>query len=136
MANEYKLEGNNILSDKGKVVATLTDDGSFSMAPGMAGPHSRGVKEFMEKMKGTEEKEEVQTGTEEKKEVRTDTDGDGEVQKSTEEYGEACIEDIPEEMLPEFSLQLGVYTPGFMEFVKKHKLTECGIAALVKRLSR
>ena len=133
--SEYSLEGKNILSEKGKVVATLDDDGSIVMAPGMAGPHSRGVKEFMER-RSMEEYGEVQGSTEEYGEVQTETDGDGEVQKSSEEYGEVCIEDIPEEMLPEFSLQLGVYTPGFREFVKKHGLTESGIAALVKRLSK
>ena len=125
MANEYKLEGNNILSDKGKVVASLTDDGSFSMAPGMAGPHSRGVREFLER-RSTEEYGEVRRSTEEKEEVQADT----------EEYGENCVDDIPEDMLPELSPEFGIYTESFQVFIKKHKLTESQIASLVKRLSK
>ena len=136
MANEYSMEGVNILSDKGKIVATLNDDGSFTMAPGMAGPHSRGVKEFVEKMKGTEEKEEVRTDTEEYGEVRTDTEEYGKVRTGTEEKEENCVDDIPEDMLPELSPKFGIYTESFQVFVKKHKLTESQIARIVKRLNK
>lgn len=44
--------------------------------------------------------------------------------------------DIPESSLPEFSPALGVSTPGFKEFVKKHGLNKEQIAELVKRVER
>ena len=44
--------------------------------------------------------------------------------------------DIPESSLPEFSPALGVSTPGFKDFVKKHGLIQEQIAELVKRLER
>lgn len=45
--SKYVLNGKEVYSDKGKLVATLDADGNPVMAPGMAGPHSRGVREFL-----------------------------------------------------------------------------------------
>ena len=47
--------------------------------------------------------------------------------------GNAAIEDIPESMLPPFSAEYGTATPGFAEFVARHRFTQDQIAALVKR---
>ena len=46
------------------------------------------------------------------------------------------ISTIPEDRLPPFSKALGVNTPGFPEYIARHKLTMPQVAALVKRLSR
>lgn len=46
------------------------------------------------------------------------------------------ISTIPEDRLPPFSRSLGVNTPGFSEYIVRHKLTMPQVAALVKRLSR
>lgn len=43
----YELKGREIYSEKGRLVATLDDDGNPVMAPGMAGPHTKGVREFL-----------------------------------------------------------------------------------------
>ena len=43
----YTIRGRDIFSARGKLVATLDDDGNPVMAPGMAGPHTRGVREFL-----------------------------------------------------------------------------------------
>ncbi len=43
----YELRGREIYSEKGRLVATLDDDGNPVMAPGMAGPHTKGVREFL-----------------------------------------------------------------------------------------
>lgn len=42
--------------------------------------------------------------------------------------------DIPEDQLPEFSPALGVSTPEFKAFVKKHKFSKAQIIELVRRL--
>lgn len=44
--------------------------------------------------------------------------------------------DIPEENLPEFLPDMGIETPDFKAFVKKHHLTKAQIVELVKRLER
>ena len=45
--DEYTIRGREIYSGRGKLVATLDDDGNPVMAPGMAGPHSAKVKAFL-----------------------------------------------------------------------------------------
>lgn len=47
-----------------------------------------------------------------------------------------AVWDIPESSLPEFSPALGVATPGFKAFVKKHKFSAEQVAELVKRLEK
>lgn len=44
---QYTINGREIYSAKGKLVATLDDDGNPVMAPGMAGPHSAKVRAFL-----------------------------------------------------------------------------------------
>ena len=56
-----------------------------------------------------------------------------EKQKSAKEL---MIWDIPEDELPAFSAALGVSTPEFKAFVKKHKLNKEQIAELVRRVER
>ena len=140
MTNDYTMEGRQIFSVKGKLVATLNDDGVPVMAPGMAGPHSAGVKKFLEgkinsALDFIEDPAEVvkdnlttENPAPEQMELKSD-----EVEESKEAWE---ISTIPEELLPPFSKQFGVNTPGFMDYVKQHKLSEAQIAALVKRLSK
>lgn len=45
--NEYTISGREVYSAKGKLVATLDDDGNPVMVPGMAGPHRRNVEAFL-----------------------------------------------------------------------------------------
>lgn len=45
-----------------------------------------------------------------------------------------AVWDIPEDQLPEFSPALGVSTPEFKAFVKKHKFAKEQVIELVKRL--
>lgn len=140
MTNDYTMEGRQIFSVKGKLVATLNDDGVPVMAPGMAGPHSAGVKKFLEeKVKSALDFIEdpaavvkdnliTENPAPKQKELKSD-----EVEESKESWE---ISTIPEDLLPPFSKQFGVNTPGFMDYVKQHKLSEAQIAALVKRLSK
>lgn len=132
--SNYTLEGKMIFSDKGRHVATLNDDGFPVMAPGMAGPHTRGVQEFLasraldQKEDPTDEPQKRQTiATAAKTESRTDT------QEDTASW---AMQTIPEHLLPPFSKQLGVNTPGFREYILQHQLTEKQIEELVKRLSK
>lgn len=45
-----------------------------------------------------------------------------------------AVWDIPEDLLPDFSPALGVSTPEFKAFVKKHKFSKDQVIELVKRL--
>ena len=115
------MDGRQIYSEKGKLVATLNDDGEPVMAPGMAGAHSAGVRDF------------INTFAQNEPVANDDETTDcGTADQSDDEY---LISTIPEEKLPPFSKKLGVNTPGFGEYVKSYKLTGPQVAALVKRLS-
>lgn len=46
------------------------------------------------------------------------------------------VSTIPESELPPFDAQLGINTPGFGEFVSKHKLNKEQVGALIKRICR
>lgn len=131
MSNDYAMNGRQIFSSKGKLVATLNDDGVPVMAPGMAGPHSAGVKKFLEE-KGNpavvKENLTTENPAPKQKELKSD-----EVEESKESWE---ISTIPEDLLPPFSKQFGVNTPGFSEFVTKHQLSETQIELLIKRLSK
>ena len=52
--DEYTIRGREIYSAKGKLVATLSDDGIPVMAPGMAGPHSAKVKAWLGAERGAD----------------------------------------------------------------------------------
>ena len=139
MNDGYVLEGRQIFSGKGKLVATLNDDGVPVMAPGMAGPHSAGVRAFLEVLAEHEEIARAQKASAENfaevvKEKLTTEDPAQERKDYSKESWE--ISTIPEDLLPPFSKQFGVNTPGFMDYVKQHKLSEAQVAALVKRLSK
>ena len=161
---KYELRGREIFSEKGKLVATLDDDGNPVMAPGMAGPHTKGVQEFLNREKTISDSgipESPAPIHEEEKEVLTEDrppsalpeEGDGkttlyvgsipaehteekERMSGAETREEWEISTIPEEQLPAFSKELGVNTPGFQEYALKHKLTGAQKAALVRRLAK
>lgn len=138
--SKYFLQGNEIISEKGKKVATLNSDGNVVMAPGMAGPHSAGVKKFLEeKVKSAldfiedpaavvKDNLTTENPAPKQKELKSD-----EVEESKESWE---ISTIPEDFLPPFSKALGCNTPGFAEYISKHKLTGPQVAALVKRLTK
>lgn len=141
--SNYSIDGRNIISDKGRIVATLDSDGNPIMAPGMAGPHSKGVKEFLETFA---ENEPLRSGepetipeSSELPEVKAEAENDlAPAEDPAEDAADRldwAVSTIPEDSLPPFSKELGVNTPGFAEFVKHHKLTPLQAAVLVKRLS-
>ena len=168
--SEYTIRGREIYSDRGKLVATLDDDGNPVMAPGMAGPHSRAVREFLAKeTERTEAGHSIDQGespggagqpprhfeADVRPEIETaeaegnttvyvgripargaDSGAPGAPPSSPGTVEEYSISTIPEEELPPFSREFGVYTPGFREFCTKHKLTAPQRAALVARLSK
>lgn len=45
--SSYMIKDRKVFTTRGKLVATLDDDGNPVMALGMAGPHTRGVREFL-----------------------------------------------------------------------------------------
>ena len=168
---DYRINGREIHSDKGKLVATLDDDGNLIFAPGMAGAHSRAVNAFLanrvsDALDFAEDMAGSLTGGAEpkmpeyeppvvKENLTTESAADGKVnvfvgevpRKPSPPAPEAApaeqpgadewfISTIPDDQLPPFSPEFGVETPGFPEFVKKHKLTTPQVAALIKRLTK
>lgn len=139
--SEYTVKGRDIFSDRGKVVATITDDGGIVMAPGMAGAHKRAVEEFLARgakeppppmppfAEATEDRPEIE-------EADTAPETPKAEEKAEQSREEFLIETIPDDRLPPFSKALGVNTPGFAEFVEKNHLSAAQVAALVKRLER
>lgn len=137
----YELRENRVYTERGRLVATLDGDGNPVMETGMAGPHSRGVREFLGKMPEPEASPEI---------PETDEAGVyiGSIPASRAKRGapfreerelnadEWSVSTIPEGELPEFDAEFGVYTPGFREYVKRHGLTEGQQAALVARVSK
>lgn len=148
MSKDYSIKGREIYSVKGKLVATLDDNGNPVMAPGMAGAHSKGVQEFLilttKYTKGTKDFSPAPQGTQEEKVTMytggnipaAKPEGTPETVVGKETVEEWEISTIPEDRLPPFSKEYGVNTPGFVEYVNKHRLSMPQVAALVKRLSR
>jgi len=158
---KYTINGREIHSDKGRLVATLDDDGNLIFAPGMAGAHSRAVRDFLKSdMSDKSDKSddtppamppfEPPTAENDPAPAAEGTTNVfvGEVPRKpsppapeaapAEQPGadEWFISTIPDDQLPPFSPEFGVETPGFPEFVKKHELTTPQVAALIKRLTK
>ena len=164
--SEYTISGREIRSAKGKLVATLDDDGNPVMAPGMAGPHSAKVRAFLGRTT-PDNTAEIPAAPEEtpvvKENLTTDDPDVPEVEapeaegrtnvfvgqiparraeggvpeetpRQPETLDEYSISTIPDDELPPFSSEYGIFTPGFLDFCEKHKLTAPQRAALVARL--
>ena len=133
---DYRIEGNQIYSEKGKVVATLDGSGNPGMEPGMSGPHKRGVEEFLAVMGSNEPR-----GSYEVKPAPVEEVKELPMPEPEEEVGlvpESSWEldkPIPVEAVP-FSKQLGVNTPGFKDYIVRNKLTQAQIDELVWMLSK
>lgn len=190
MSKGYSINGREVYSSKGRLVATLDADGSPVMAPGMAGPHTKGVLEFLGLVPANPEEPDVtvpdavvrETSATETAENPPQTaslpvdgenpaadgqddlpqdsesssadalegkgkstvyvgsipaskpEGEPETVSKQETVEEWEISTIPEDLLPPFSKEYGTNTPGFREYVNKHKLTVPQVSALVKRL--
>ena len=151
----YELKGREIYSEKGRLVATLDDDGNPVMAPGMAGPHTKGVREFLavgncnspqepEPPQESEPPQEPEQTQEPEPPMSTvfvgsiaaKPSGVPEKVPAVLSRAEWEISTIPAEQLPPFDPALGVCTPGFIDYVKRFNLNAQQIAALVKRLTK
>lgn len=125
------MQGSEIFSDKGRLVATLDSNGNVVMAPGMAGPHSHGVREFVENLRSAVGHIEQTENSVVKENLTTE----GQMVMNELTFEEWSVDTIAEEDLPPFSKELGINTPGFAEYIKQHNFNEPQTEALVKRLS-
>ena len=151
----YELKGREIYSEKGRLVATLDDDGNPVMAPGMAGPHTKGVREFLavgncnspQEPEPPQESEPPQDPEQTQEpeppmstvfvgSIAAKPSGVPEKVPAVLSRAEWEISTIPAEQLPPFDPALGVCTPGFIDYVKRFNLNAQQIAALVKRLTK
>lgn len=164
----YELRGREIYSENGRLVATLDGDGNPVMAPGMSGPHSKGVREFIasgmcnpspEPQPEPQPESQQESAPEQSEEPTPETPELPEnppEQMSTVFVGSVAakpsgvpekvpvvlsrseweISTIPADQLPPFDPALGIYTPGFSEYVKRFNLNAPQIAALIKRVKK
>ena len=152
----YTLNGREVRTDKGKLVATLNEDGVPVMAPGMAGPHSRAVRAFLAEQTAPAPQPAPPPTTEADSRPESPQQAEAEQEKTVfvgevslnraapsapppappETPAERIIADIPADLLPPFSPKLGVNTPGFAEFVAEHHLTQKQVCALIDRITR
>ena len=140
--NIFRREGNNVFSVKtGKLVAVIGDDGTAQIQKCMHSYADR-LKEFLtspelpaqeSKLPAQESKLPEMAENPEFADMLPE-DECAKVQKQQEP--EFIINSIPLDQLPPFDKSLGTKTPGFEEFVKKHKLNKEQRIALVRRLEQ
>lgn len=157
--NELKFEDGKIYSlASGDLVAVVDENGELKIQPGK-NAMTRKIKEFYASL-GEKKKcdcaekcehcscdnEQLEHKSEEEEEVNThilqenDKDTfspDPEQTKNAEvPLADFSVEDIPESQLPDFDFALGVETPAFKAFCRKHKLNKAQIIQLIKRLEK
>ena len=155
----YQKIGNEIRSARGILIATL-NGGVLTMAPGKKSQEAK-VRAFLSESAAdgltsalemvaesglapsspeeTESAPEI-TGPETEPKVFVGDVPIEHVETRAEEKPQTSeewqVSTIPESELPPFDAQLGVNTPGFGEFVSKHKLNKEQVGALIKRICR
>ena len=151
----YQQIGNEIRSEKGVLVATVNGD-TLTMAPGKKSQEAK-VRAFLAEgastltdeapgsapaqpedgndaptlREGTEQGARVYIGN-----VPIEHVPAAQQQDEPQTDAEWQVGTIPENELPPFDPQLGINTPGFGDYVNKHKLTKEQTAALIKRICR
>ena len=155
----YHLDGNQVLSARGVLIATLTSSGEPVMAPGKKSQEAK-VRAFLAQttpdgsgLTGIESVPETvnePVDAPEPAEAVEPEIGGGKVfvgdvpiqhvepvmEQHNETNAEWYVSQIPDDRLPPFSLQFGVETPGFREFIEENKFTKEQTVALVRRLER
>ncbi len=155
----YNFEGRAFFSLKsGKQVAHLDDGNAVIFEPGCAGPHTRQLADWLRenglqfanlpapvssappappvppvlpKTEIPKEKAVTLAG------AADDASGNSdEAEKTPPSPAKLVIEDIPAELLPPFDPMLGTSTPGFGDYVRRHKLNKDQVGALLRRLER
>ena len=143
---ELKFEDGKIYSlASGDLVAVVDENGELKIQPGK-NAMSRKIKEFFETVSDQKNScncdgtcEECTCKEEVEEEVNTHILQEQEVftpDPETKKNAEVSVEDIPESQLPHFDFALGVETPEFKAFCRKHKLNKNQIIQLIKRLEK
>ena len=149
----YQQIGNEIRSEKGVLVATVNGD-TLTMAPGTKSQEAK-VRAFLaEGASGSCNNCTDHTEQDEPESAPADADTQeqspkvyignvpiehvpaAQQQDEPQTDAEWQVATIPENELPPFDPQLGINTPGFGDYVNKHKLTKEQTAALIKRICR
>lgn len=156
--NELKFEDRKIYSlASGDLVAVVDENGELKIQPGK-NAMSRKIKEFYAslgeqkecdcaekcehyscKSGGAEQicehEEEVNTHIL-KEEEENQTSVPEKAENVEARQCDVCIDDIPDDQLPRFDFALGVETPDFKAFCRKHKLKKEQVVQLIKRLEK
>ena len=157
----YQKIGNEIRSERGVLVATLSGD-RLIMAPGKKSQEEK-VRAFLQENSGDDSITEAESGscnncTDHADETAEETEspdtpgafqakvfvGDVPIehveaekqQDKPQTEAEWQVGTIPDEELPPFTPEMGVNTPGFGDYIKKHNLNKEQTAALIKRICR
>ena len=150
---ELKFEDGKIYSlASGDLVAVVDENGELKIQPGK-NAMTRKIKEFFETVSvqknscncdGTceectckeEVEEEVNTHILQENDKDTFSPDPNQTKNAEVPLADFSVEDIPDGDLPNFDFALGVETPEFKAFCRKHKLNKAQIIQLIKRLEK
>ncbi|MBR2510450.1 MAG: hypothetical protein IKB71_12000 [Lentisphaeria bacterium] len=147
---ELKFEDGKIYSlASGDLVAVVDENGELKIQPGK-NAMTRKIREFFstldagikenipENIPGNmpEKIEEVNTHILQENDKDTFSPDPEQTKNAEVPLADFAVEDIPESQLPHFDFALGVETPEFKAFVRKHKLNKSQIIQLIKRLEK
>lgn len=144
-------QDNQLLTPEGKLICTIKADGSLSYQPGKKSSHSAAVEEFLAAgqqadpaMEDTATPPAMEdtatppaaedTGTPPAAEDTATPPAMEDTATPAAAGASLPVEEIPDSLLPPFSKILGVDTPGFKTFVKKHRLSPAEQLILIRRL--
>lgn len=130
--SDYNFEGGKFFYMKnGKQVAHL-EGGEVVFEPGMVPPHKTALLAWWETQDSKKDSANA-PGNEGGKDSANAPGNEGGKEKK-DVPAPVDVNEIPDDMLPPFSKMLGVETPGFAEYVKKHKFDAAQKEKLVRRL--
>lgn len=145
---ELKFEDGKIYSlASGDLVAVVEENGELKIQPGK-NAMTRKIREFYASFceqnscgneqleQKSEEEEEVNTHILQENDKDTFSPDPEQTKNAEVPLADFSVEDIPESQLPHFDFALGVETPEFKAFVRKHKLNKTQIIQLIKRLEK
>lgn len=134
MKHNYELKSDVVWCiSTNKPVASLDADGGLVMYPGMAGPHTAGVRAFLADRERIAAEEAAEMDEEEVNTHRL-RDADEAVPTISAPDNDWVLDALQDDDLPPFSKALGAKTPGLPEYIEDNNLTPDQVTSLIRRL--
>lgn len=122
-----------------RLVATLNDANQVEYELGCKGAHGKTLEEWISKnsinFNAIDNKKEPDVPAKKEKATEATDDQPTSLSKEPKSF-KNLVDDIPPELFPAFDKMLGADGAEFKAFVKKHKLNETQITALVRHLEK